>query len=346
MANSRNGNSAPKPGDKWRIIIAEMDRLGLKYEFDPHYDLRQLDVRSRRVQVRDDVNVAPKDKVNTYAIQMKAPDADFPPIVVTRDHWTVDGNTRGAAKRLNSENFFHAFVLEISEADADDHEKRLLQILGATLNSNAGLALTAAERRKSVEAMVAEGWNGESIARALGIGPSVVTQVKRELEARTKFDKIGLAIDPKLSLNSLRALGAPAVVGLNDEPFKELADLTKTAGLGAAEVQSIARSMRDAGSDVMALELIEGQRTEMEERIRHHALTGNGKPPHSAMLRRSLGHIIAYDGKEQLAVEKTPDNVGKHLDAIDKARAILQRIRKLQIDAAKQQPVRPAKAAE
>jgi len=305
-----------------------MDRLGLTYKLEPQFDLDTLDIATRRVQVRENEHVAPKDTVRRFSVQMGQ--SEFPPIIVTSDCWVVDGNTRKEAKRLRDEKFHPAFVLDIVYATASEHELNLLRILGATLNASNGLPLTAAERRKSVEAMISENWKGEQIARALGVNQGVVTKIRRELDAQAKIQRLRIPMDVSVSMAGLRALGTPDVLALNDKPYGELAVLAKDAGLGFNEIREIAKEMRETGSDAGALEIVGEKRTEMRDRITSTHLTGVSKPPAAAILRARLTYALSFAGREQDLVERNEDMVEKHLGLIDQAISVLTRVKELQ----------------
>jgi hypothetical protein len=306
-----------------------MDRLGLTHRLEPQYDLDKLDIADRRIQIRENEHVAPKETVSRFAIQMSH--SEFPPIIVTSDAWVVDGNTRKEAKKERGEKFHPAFVLDIEHDKATEHERHLLTILGATLNATNGLPLTAQERRKSVEAMVQENWKNEQIARALGVASSVVTQIKRELDANAKLQRVRVSMNGAMTTTGLRALGTPDVLALNDAPYRDLAVLSKDAGLGFNEIREVAKKMKETGSDEGALAVVAETRAEMRERIGHHALTGNGKPPAAAMLRARLGFVVNYVGREQELLERNDENIEKHIGVIDTAITVLTRVKELQV---------------
>jgi len=318
----------PPPREKWAGIIKEMDRLGLTYRLEPQFDLDSLDIATRRIQVRENDHVAPKDTVRRFSIQMGQ--TEFPPIIVTADCWVVDGNTRKEAKRLRDEKFHPAFVLDIVHATASAHELNLLWILGATLNAANGLPLTAAERRKSVEAMISENWKGEQIARALGVNQGVITKIRRELEAQAKMQRLRIPVDKSMSMAGLRALGTPDVLALNDKPYTDLTVLARDAGLGFNEIREIAKEMRDTGSDAGALEVATAKRVELRDRITSTHLTGFSRPPASAILRARLAYATGFIGREHELVERNDEIIEKHLALIDQTIAVLTRVKELQ----------------
>lgn len=306
---------------------AEIERLGFNYTEVAQFDLSRLD-KSRRVQVREEGHYAPKESVERYAVQMAH--SEFPAIVVTSDDWIVDGNTRVGAALLRGNKFFPALVLDAPFKGGTAKQESELYALGATLNSQNGVPLTAKEIRKVTEKFVSLGWRADQIARAIGVKPAGVTAVKKEIDAVAKLNRVG--IDPNGSLRgaSLRALGSKDVLSLNDVPFKELASLATGAGLNVGEIAATAKEMKATGSDQGALERVQALRVELGDRIREHELTGVGRPPVSRRLRQHLGNVVKYDGREQELVETDPNVSGQHIEMVEKSVKVLTTLLEMQ----------------
>lgn len=308
--------------------VVEIERLGFSCTEVAEYDLTKVDY-NRRVQVREVKHYNPRELVERYAVQMS--ETAFPPIVVTADGWLVDGNTRTEArKRIRKEKFSPALVLDVAYETATAKQKRYLNILAGTLNANSGLALTSKEGRLLAVDMIAEGFKAEQIARALGIKPAGVTQVKKEIEAEAKLKRVGLGTNGSLKGASLRALGAKDVLALNDAPYRELAKLAADAGFNASEISSTAREIKETGADDASIKRIEELRVEMNDRIREHELTGVGKPPVSRQLRQHLGYVAKFVGREQELIETDPKVSEKHVETIKSAIVVLTEVLRLQ----------------
>jgi hypothetical protein len=307
---------APTPKSK---EIVEIERLGIKWHEEPQFELARLSP-DKRVQVRDSEHYAPKSVVAQYAVQMR--ETVFPPIIVTLNGWLVDGNTRVGAKEVNKEKFTHAIVLDVeygknAKTDAELHA------LAATLNQGNGVRLTPAEMRKVAETLVRLGWKNDTVARAVGIKNGVVNNIKREVAAQAKFDKVGFKDAKKLGQSAVRTFGMEPALGLNDVPVKKLADLAVAANLGPAEIRDLATEMKKTGSDTGMITFIDTKEAEMEERIRENALTGNGKPAPSSQLRRHLGFINGFAQNPSALVERSPAAMAEHLLAVQTARQII-----------------------
>jgi len=319
--------------------IVEIERLGFEWGEVEDYDLTQIDRLHRSVQVRDAAHSAPKDAIERYAIQMgeTAPSA-WPPIVVTSDAWIVDGNTRVEARLLRKEKFSRAIVLDVAWEGASSKQRDMLFALAATLNAMNGTALTPQETRRAATSLIALGWKAEQIGRAIGLATGGVTQVKKEIDAAAKLERVGMDPNGSVKGTSLRALGAKDVVGLNDVPFRELAKLAADAGLNAREIAATAKDARATGSDTAAVDLISKLRTEHGDRIRERELTGVGKPPMSRQLRQHLGFVTKFHaesgtefaGREQELIETDPKVNATHVEALTRAVAVLTAVLEMQ----------------
>jgi hypothetical protein len=312
----------PKPG-----AIVEIERLGFAWTEVAQYDLSRLDI-NRRVQVRESAHYAPKDQVERYAIQMA--EAQFPPVIVTADNWIVDGNTRVGACDKRKVKFFPAVVLDVGWENASATQRNELLALAATLNAVNGQPLTAKETREVAARFIELGWKTEQIGRAIGLRPGGVTQVRKEIDAAKKLQRVGMDANGSLKGASLRALGGKEVLSLNDVPFKELAALAGDAGMNAGEITATAKDARESGSDAAAIKLIGDMRTEFVDRIKQRELTGKGHPPASRQLRQHLGFVTKFAGIEHELVENNPDDSVRQAHratiqkAIDVLNAVLQ----------------------
>ena len=64
--------------------------------------------------------------------------------------------------------------------------------------------------------------------------------------------------------------------------------------------------MKATGSDAGMIAHVDAKRAEMADRIKEHALFGNGKPAPSASLRRVLGLVTKYEATPSALVEHRP----------------------------------------
>jgi hypothetical protein len=302
--------------------------IGAKPKLEQEFDLTLVDPEGR-VQVRIDKNNAPREMVERFAAQMAF--SAFPPIVVTQDARIIDGNTRYRARRRREERFTPALVVPVAWETADPEMQIRLEYLGLALNNSNGKALDRVERRRMVRDAVALGMNTSQIVATVGFPANTVNGIRREVEAEAKVKSVGkgdlVEVDrPVLRDAALRALGK--AVDLNNEPFAELAQLTADAGFNASEVVAMASSIRDTGSDVLALERINREREANAQRIADRRRGGDGHPPASRVLRQRLGFI---EGREAAAlVETNREKMDDHLAAVEAAIEKLTKVAELQ----------------
>lgn len=306
-------------------VAAEITRLGFKYRIVPQYDLTLLS-EDQRVQVRELRSYAPKDMVERFAVQMDK--SAFPPIVVTEDHWLVDGNTRVGACARRRALFHPAIVVDVRWGTASTKQQNELFALAATLNSQGGKQLTDKERKTIASHFLALGWKKDEIARAIGVLPSKLAGIERALKAETRLRTVGM--DPEAVGRKLNVLGDNVALSLNHEPYRRVATLTQKADLSAADVKSLVRRVKDTGSDKDALSLLDQVEAENASRIAQRSLTGRGKPPASAILRQHLGVVNKYEGQEAELVERNPDVVPAYTEALRRAISVLTRTLDLQ----------------
>ena len=309
--------------------IAEIERLGFSWYEDSQFELSRLS-KDRRIQVRDSDHYSPRANVAQFAVQMR--EKPFAPIVVTANDWTGDGNTRVEAELVNKSKFTPAIVIE-AEYGKDVKTDAKLKALAATLNQQNGQRLTTQEIKLVGRELVQNGWKPDEIARTIGLKAGAVTQIKRELAAEAKLKKVGFRDIDKLSQSTLQVLGMDPAIGLNDVPFKAVADLIMDANLQPKEIREMAEEMRKVGADTGQIDYVEARRGEMEERINDHRIMGNGKPAVSSQLRRALGLVIKYGDNPSVMVEKANPARDEHLRVLRKAIAILTEVEREQDEA-------------
>lgn len=310
-------------------IIREIERLGFKYDYEPQFDLTNVDA-SRRVQVREGGHYVPKDLREQYAAQMRESN-QFPAIVVTRDNYIVDGNTRIEACRANKLNFFHCLILRVEWDRSDDALKNKLRALAATCNQLGGQRLTMPEAKAAAAHLIALGWTAGNISRALGLTPSLTDRVRREVAGRARLKVVGIKGNG-FSDKAATILGATGMRHLRDSAFKHLAFLLRDANLSQKETIDIAKEVVAAQSDEEGEEILRRHRAEMEQRIVDHSLTGNGRPSGAALFRRILGQILAHDGKEENLVERETARIEEHVEKLRRAQRVLHNVMLAQED--------------
>jgi len=311
-------------------VAKEIEFWGFKFHFVPEYDISKIN-KSLRTQVRDSQNIAPKQTVDQFAAMMEH--KRFDPIVVTQDNGTVDGNTRTDARRQRKDKFCTAFVIEENLTNAHERVRSRLNALAAALNQRGGVRLTHKEAVRAAENMLRLGFKSEVIQSRIGVNSQIMVQIKREITAGAKLEKVGLGnID--ISKSALRALGSEKVAAINEAPYRELAKLAVDARFSAAEINETARHIISLSSDTKALDWLVEVRDASLARIGEVSTTGNpGTVTAARALRQHLGYVLKFAGREDELIETSPSQRAAHLTYATKARDVLNAL-SMKLDAA------------
>jgi len=304
------------------IAEKEIADLGFTYATEAQYDLDKIDA-NKTVQVRNAAHVAPKESVERFRVQM--PHTAFPPIVVTRDGYLVDGNTRVAARRADKQKFYGALVLDVDYKGKATTQAQVakLQILAATLNTNAGQALDKREQRAAVEVGIEFGLTNHQIEQRYGVKASVINLVKREMEGTARLTRLGMDPNAGLTKTALRALGAKPTLVLHDAPYRLVARHAVAAGLNSTEINALVKSASVLGSEAEQVAYLGVQATLDRDRIEQRHLTGDSHPMPSRTLRQHLGFVNKYADNPLALLETDSANVPAAVAAVKTALSVL-----------------------
>jgi hypothetical protein len=315
---------------------AEIERLieavvGVQADLDEHYDRLQIRTDDR-VQSRIDKNSAPKFMVERYANQMG--EYNFPPVIVTRDGITVDGNTRNKARELRNERYCAALVIPVDWDTADESMQQKILLLSELVNNMNGLPLFDEERNKMVTTMVAMGSSDQEISTKVGVSVKDVRELRDQHRASQRLKALG--IDPNaFSARTLRAFGKQKVHSLDDRSYHGVAELTRDAGMKGNEVKALAGSLAESGSDEMRRERLARERQAREPQIT--ALQkGHTIGMHARELHKSLQFLLKHP--IEAFIERNPEKIEDYLEALEAAQGRLREIIALQ---AKGEPIMP-----
>lgn len=324
MARAANIKKHEDLPDEARTTATLIKKLGFDWELDLRYPTPDFE---RRVQIRDEVHYAPSAEVTKYASAYLRNEA-MPPIVMTKDGFLLDGNTRVGALHRAKLPTVSAFIVDEDYEGANAATVRRFTALGAAFNTRNGRGIDRKEIARAILAVGAGGdYTAERIAALLGLSSGLVNGVLAEQRARERADRLGVHVNGSVPVSMLRRLGqAP----LNDEPFRRMLKLTQDAGLSASELGELVRQVKAAGSDAAALELIDAQRAERREQIAEFAASGKSRPPGPAQLRQHLGFILKYAGDPDKLVDRNPTTVAEHATLLDQAIELLTKVRALQ----------------
>jgi hypothetical protein len=310
-------------------IVAELDKLGFSYREEPQYDLARL---KGRVQVRSEKNLAPSAEVKKYAEAMHY--SAFPPIIITEDDLTVDGNTRVGSYNENKIPTAWAIIVNARGEDRNKVVQARLHSLAVGINNLNGRAHSDEENREAARVAAEAGWMVEQIAQTIKVTVKTASEIVREVAAQERLKTLGVEMNGGLTKKQLQVLGSAKVIVINNDPYVRLAELARAANLGVTEIRSLAKDVTCAGSDAAALALLAERETEMKERIAEVRLTGTTHPKPPTELRRFLGNVLKYEDNPGALVEYVPENKAKHLDFVERSIRVLQAVAEKQAEIA------------
>jgi hypothetical protein len=312
--------------DEARQTASLIKRLGFDWALDQRYPVPDV---TKRIQIRQIAHYAPAAEVTKYAAAMARNDA-FPPVVVTKDGYLLDGNTRTEAARRNKYPTLPALILDRDYVGAPEAVVRRMHLLGAGFNVRNGRGIDRSEQMSAVLAVgTGTDYDASRIAALLGVSPGFVNGVLSEQKARERAERIGVHVNGSVPSSQLRRLGQS---GLNDEPFKLLLKLTQDAGLSVGEINELIKKVKEAGSDSGALELLTKVREDRKEQISEYAAVGKARPAHSSQLRQRLGFVLGFEDNASSLVELNPTLADTHLDVLTRTIDVLTAVRRLQAE--------------
>jgi hypothetical protein len=315
MATIKNRHELP---DLAKVTADRVEKFGFKWEFDYEHPLP--DYTRRRVQIREEKHYVPGEQVTRYREAMRRDDK-FPPIVVSKDDYLIDGNTRVEAARRNEFPTIQTLILDQAYEGANTSARRRMHLLGAALNLRNGKGIDKEEIRKVVEFVGQDtGYDATRMAALLGATEHQVQSFLAEKRAKDRAEKLNVQLNGSTTASQLRALGTAK---LNDGPWGQLASLVGAAGIAPSELRPLIRGLREAGSDQKALEMLEEERQARQQQIADYTTWGKAKSPGSQQLRQRLVFITTHEEGPEGFIERNPNLGQKHLELIEQALEVL-----------------------
>lgn len=312
--------------DLARPVIDLVERFGFQWEFDFEHPTPDP---ARRIQIRDEKHYAPAAMVSLIRAAMKRGDK-FPPIVVTKDDYIVDGATRTTAASKNGYPTIQAVVLDVTYEAAKESEARRLSALGAAFNARHGKGIDRNEIARAVQTIGTDpSYTATRIAALIGVTEATVQGYLAERKGRERATNLGFHVNGSLSAAKLRTLGRQSEY-LNDGPFKELFALVDATGMSDKEIKDLAKRMREAKSDDGAIDVVNQEREARKDQIAEYKASGKSKPPASAKLRQRLGFILAFAENPKELLEYNGNLAKEHADTIERTIVVLQNVLKAQ----------------
>lgn len=249
---------------KFTQITEAIEYHGFKWDFK-NVKLSTLKTGAEgsvRLQVRSLKDVAPLKRINDYAI--KLPHTVFPPIVVTKDGFIVDGNTRVAANLKIGRSQVEAVVIDVEFSTAGEKVIKKLGILGALFNADNGQDLDQAAILAHARDAVSLGYV-DDVVMQFGCNKNAISKLRKELGAQKALDAFGVKaelvdvtdgkplvwhIDGKpANTAAFQVLGEQKPLSLNKEPYLALANLICDNKWTSQIAKAVAAEVYTAKSD-------------------------------------------------------------------------------------------------
>jgi hypothetical protein len=289
----------PASDEAFRYLPFELKlrEWNLSYELVPEFKIDSIR-RDPTVQIRSAVHIAPKERVEEYAQQMRN-GAQFPPILIYAPNTLIDGNTRVAAATRVGRKTFPALVVNARRPE-------MAKILAASINQMGGERLTVEDAHDACQLMMQEGYLDAAIARELGRDMTQVRRWRQQRDVEEHAARLDIKVE-RIPATALRTL-APLT---HDEPFAELTKLFADVRPFAKDAKTMVAEVMQAPSDTEALAVVARMREE---------LAPEGPPPHKEnrnqeanLARAAIGNLLKFDGRPLAAFDpaKREDDLGR-----------------------------------
>ena len=276
-----------------QAVMDVIEQLGMKGYLETEHAV-QADFDSL-LQVRvGDGHIPSKQKVQQIALAMSRNTA-MPPIVVTSDGVTVDGNGRQGGARKNNRTTIEAIVLNRPYHNADPATRSRLRLLGSILNRHTGQDLDRDDIRATIETAMDQGdFSREKLASLLKISTATVTNTVDAVTARNRAEGLGVVVNSNVTQGQLQNLGK-ASSKLNDTPYVELVRLCVDFALKATVFNPLLKEVLSKTNDAEKLEVINAQRRFEEIQLGHLQMTGKPLPTPWLDIKQSVLDIVANE---------------------------------------------------
>mgnify|MGYP003625572595 CR=1 FL=1 len=257
---------------------------GLPYTVNLEFLIDDIEF-SPAAQVRAAANLAPKERVEEYRMQMQS-GAKFPPILLrSPGNIMIDGNTRvAAAKRVGRQTIPAILV--------DTKTEAMHLMLAASVNQMGGERLTGPDAHAAALLMLQGGFPDSSIAREMGRDQSQVRKWRTQQEVLTRATSMNVDLDGV----TVAVIERLADIRL-DQPFVEAAQLFSEIRPKSNEAKEIVTAIATASTEEAAVQVVKDLRDE-------YAVAG---PPPKARNRESglahaaIGNLVKFEGRPSAA---------------------------------------------
>lgn len=336
MASTTQYSALPEAAKSTARSLARLGFTEGRWVYD---DNAELGDPGKNIQVRDQEEQANPQDVSNYAASMKLQTQnsnEFPPRVMTRDGYLIDGVTRSTAASRIGWGYFPSFFLDLSWEDAPDSLKDQYMYLGAALNLNHGRGLSKANKARLILTILASNpdVSPKDVFSRLGGGltQGFVVNVINGEKARKRAEKLGVEMG-HLSASHQAHFGQKSSK-FNDAVWQRMIVVARDGQVPVQEIAALTRRIEDLGTDEQKL-------AELDRELASRQLSGAEKlggtrPPLAAQLRRALGMVLKHADNPTVFVETSTTSATPHeralVDTIDTLNKVLTAQRNLSRD--------------
>jgi ParB/Sulfiredoxin domain len=324
------GLQASLPGDLDR---AALDRLGIRYEFEPALALSELDTDASRAvwnqaRLGDPVD---DDHVEELVAELER-GVEFPPIIFYRDDAgkaaVLSGNHRREAYNRVGRNEIPAYEAS-GLAGLRKEDPRVLSLIYEA-NHGHGLPVSIDHRVHQAMALIEHGYNVRAAAGAVGIPETRVrdhydaARATHKLEIELGVDTTGIPISAQRRIVNVR----------NDLVAKAIADVVPLMEKKTQEVNELVKAVNAERNEEAQLAVVADYAETLKARTPTPSRRGRppreeGKGPELRKLDAALGTILRFDiemlrsglGHEER--ERLATRVSDAIEKLDNARQVL-----------------------
>ncbi len=249
-------------------------------------------------QIRGEEHLAPPHKVAQYKTDMMNGDV-FAPIIITRDGYVVDGNTRLQAYLKLDTKTVTVFRLHVDYATATPAQLRKLEKLGAGMNGMNGAGMPKKRIEELIMRWYSPGDTPRKVAEELHFPEQAVRRVFKVQEGRKWLTRIGITDEDQQLKAGHYELFAGWKEKMTDLILASTVTLARDARFTIGETANLGQKVIELGSEVAKLDLIESETRANEERI----AGVSRKVSAQGQFRQALGTILAFADNPVLGVE-------------------------------------------
>jgi hypothetical protein len=306
--------------DEARVVAKKCLGFQLEGSYDQEYPLPDS---TKHIQVRDVENFIKPNGVAALKAAMLS-NKPIPPIIVSKDGYIIDGNTRAEAARQLHYRTIPAIVLEECWETGAVSVQQAMHLLGAGSNLEHGRGINKEELKGAI-LFLGRGAVAGHVASILGVSEPTIAKILNAAKFEDRVREWGASNSRDILTDAQKAILESSSI---NAVVKKALFFLAIKGMSHDSLRLILMDLRKTSSEAEALNLIAGRSKEMDERKKTEKLKGKQKPSLSEELRSRLTILKKSENHENY-LEKNPALRDIAVKSVDDAVEILQHIQTL-----------------